>query len=52
MLSLILLIAGFICCVIAAFWYPSPNPRPHMGWLGVSLYLLSLILEGALHLAR
>jgi hypothetical protein len=50
MISLILLIAGFICCLIAAFWYPAPSPKPHFGWLGMSLYLLSLILEGARNL--
>jgi len=50
MISLILLVFAFVCCVVAAFWYPAPTPRPHFGWLGVAFYFLSLILEGAVHL--
>jgi hypothetical protein len=49
MIGLILLVFAFVCCTIAAFWYPGqpvPWSRPHLGWLGVALYFLSLILSG------
>jgi len=50
MLSIILLIAGAICCTIAAFWYPGAQSpiRPHLGWLGMALYLWSVVL-GSVH---
>lgn len=46
MLSLILLVAAFLCCLGAAFWYPGRCPayRVHLGWLGMALYFLSLLL--------
>jgi len=51
MISLILLIAACICCFIAAFWYaPTPPVRPHLGWLGMGFYTLSLILARAFRL--
>ena len=50
-ISSILLIAAFILTFIAAFWRGGPWPErgfpfPHPGWLGVSLWFLSLILGG------
>ena len=48
MLSLVMLIAAAICCTIAGFWYPGvPAPlRPHLGWIGVALYLWHLVFFG------
>lgn len=47
MLALILLIFAFVLAVIEAFrgWGP-PWSIPHLGWLAVALYLLTLILGG------
>jgi hypothetical protein len=49
-ISIILLVFSFVLCIICAFWYPgAPAPgwsRPHLGWLGMALYFLSLILSG------
>ena len=48
MLSLILLVFAFVLTLIASFWR-SPGPFawgfPHPGWLGLSLYFLSLLLR-------
>lgn len=46
MLPLILLIFAFVLAVIQAFraWSP-PWAIPHLGWLAVALYLLTLILH-------
>jgi hypothetical protein len=47
--SMILLVAAFLCCLGAAFWYPAGNPspyRPHLGWLGMAAYFLSLLVAG------
>lgn len=48
MLTLILLIFAFVFAVIEAFrgWTPQPWGLPHLGWLAVALYLLTLILQG------
>ncbi len=45
MLSIVLLVAAAICCTLSAFWYPCPpGPiKPHLGWIGVALYLWSLV---------
>lgn len=48
MISLILLIFGFVLAVVQAFRGASPPwPVPHLGWLAVALYFLSLILAAA-----
>jgi hypothetical protein len=48
-ISLILLVAAFLLTLGAAFWRGGPGPyiwnRPHIGWLGVSFYFLSLLLR-------
>lgn len=48
MLSLILLIFAFVLAVLAACrpWLSS-WPAPHLGWVAIALYLLTLILGGA-----
>jgi hypothetical protein len=46
MVSIILLVFGFVCCVVYAFWQPNPAPRANLFALGVAFYLLSLILSG------
>jgi hypothetical protein len=48
MLGLILLIFAFVLALIEAFqpWL-RPWARPHLGWLAIALYLLTLILAGA-----
>jgi len=44
MLSLIFLIAAFICALLAAFVFPNPQPtRPQLGWLAVALYFASVL---------
>jgi len=48
MISLILLVAAFILCLIEAFQpWVRPWARPHLGWLALALYFLSLILVQA-----
>lgn len=49
MLTLILLVFAFVCLVLAAFNVPTP-PRINLGWLGLSFWVLAVILEG--HLPR
>lgn len=44
MLNVVLLALAFVCCLVAAFWYPPPQPKPHLGWLGMAFYFLSLLL--------
>jgi len=47
MLVLILLIFAIVLCVVQAFRpWTQPFPIPHLGWLGIALYLLTLILGG------
>lgn len=48
MIELILLVLGFVLALIEALW-PSlqpPHARPHLGWLALAVFLLSLILRG------
>ena len=48
MLSLILLVFAFVLTLIAAFWQPgAAGWRTQLGWLGLSLYFLSLLLANA-----
>jgi hypothetical protein len=50
MFSTILLIAALVCALLAALWRPpAPTPPywPHLGWLAIALYLLSLVLAAA-----
>jgi hypothetical protein len=53
MVGLILLIAAFICAVLAALNVPSAPPNwPfsfNLGWLALALYLLSLVIGTAVH---
>lgn len=46
MLSLILLIFAFVLALIQAWFGRSTTPYtvPHLGWLAIALYLLTLIL--------
>ncbi len=50
-LPLILLVAAFLLTLGAAFspWYRQPGGPflwfPHIGWLGVSLWILSLLVR-------
>jgi hypothetical protein len=48
MIGLILLVAAFVLALIEAFRYwAKPWPAfPHLGWLAVALWFLSLILTG------
>jgi hypothetical protein len=50
MLSLVMLVAAAICSTIAGFWYPGAPPatplRPHLGWIGISLYLWHIVFFG------
>lgn len=48
MLALILLIFAFVLAVIQAWFGRSAQPYvvPHLGWLALALYLLTLILQG------
>lgn len=45
MLTSILMVFGFVCLVIAAFWQPAPA-RPQFGWLGMAFWCLALLLAG------
>jgi hypothetical protein len=47
-MQLALLIVALICCLIASVYPPqSPPVRVHLGWLGMALYFLTLILGHA-----
>jgi hypothetical protein len=50
-IPLILQICALICLVFAAFsLFQAPPNRPVWGWLGMALWLLSLMVSGiALH---
>ena len=48
MLGTILLVFAFVLVVLAAFNVPTP-PRVNLGWLGMALWCLSLLL-GAVRL--
>jgi hypothetical protein len=43
MTGLILLVFAFVVTIVEAFY--SSWPRPHLGWLGLALYFLSLLLH-------
>lgn len=47
MLPLILLIFAFVLSLLQAMrpWIQPAWPVPHLGWLAVALYLLTLILR-------
>lgn len=47
MLTLILLVFAFVCLLLAAFNVPA-TPRVSIGWLGMSFWVLSVILAGRL----
>lgn len=50
--GMILLVFAFVLTLIAAFWrggpWPGGFPFPHLGWLGLALYFLHLLLSGHL----
>lgn len=46
MLPMILLVFAFVLCLIQAVWF-GPWPKPHFGWLGLALWILSILLTGA-----
>jgi len=41
----ILMGLGMLCCVGAAIWRPSPEPRVHLGWLGMFFYALAFVVK-------
>jgi uncharacterized membrane protein len=45
MLNLILLVLGFVCFLIAAFWNPQPS-RVNLIAAGLAAWILSAILAG------
>ena len=47
MINLIILVFAFVLALIEALRWPWPQPWgvPHLGWLAVALYLLTLILR-------
>lgn len=55
MIGLILLVFAFVLSLVEAFrgWLQPPPQSwaiPHLGWLGLSLYFLSLLLgAGGIH---
>ncbi len=46
MLTLILMVFAFVLLLLAAFNIPSP-PRLNLGWLGMALWALAIILGDA-----
>ena len=46
MLTLILLVFAFVCLMLAGFNVPTP-PRINLGWIGMALWCLSIILGNA-----
>jgi hypothetical protein len=48
--TLIIQIIAVVCLIFAAFRLfqnqPPPNQRPEWGWLGMALWLFSLIVSG------
>lgn len=48
MLGMILLVFAFVLAVLEALRpWQRPFPLPHLGWLAIALYLLTVILGGA-----
>jgi len=45
MLNLILLTLAFVLCLVAGLWQAGSPYRPQLGWLGLALYFLSLMLR-------
>lgn len=48
MVQLILLVAAFVLLLLEAFtpyWWTATS-RPHLGWLGLALWALSILLAG------
>jgi len=45
MLNLILMVFAFVLLMLAAFNIPTP-PRLSLGWLGLALWCLAVILVG------
>jgi len=43
-LGQILLIAAFILTLLAGVGLTQPRPYVHLGWLGVSLWILTILL--------
>jgi hypothetical protein len=47
--TLILLVLAFVLALIQSFRpWTTPWPVPHLGWLSIALYLLTLILGAGL----
>jgi len=46
MVQLILIVVAFVLALIEAFtpWYFPNLTRPHLGWLALAFYFLSIIL--------
>jgi len=44
LLSFILLTLAFVLCLVAGLWQAGSPYRPQLGWLGLALYFLSLML--------
>ena len=45
MLGIILLVFAFVLLVVAAFGW-TPRPTVNLGWLGLALWVLSILLGG------
>ena len=46
MLTLVLMVFAFVLLLLAAFNVPSP-PRLNLGWLGMALWALAVVLSDA-----
>jgi hypothetical protein len=47
MVQLILLVLAFVLALVEAFtpyWWTAPT-RPHLGWLALAFYFLSIVLS-------
>lgn len=47
---LVLQILALVCLLCRTMgWFQAPPTRPHLGWAGLFLWLLSLMLTAQLH---
>lgn len=45
MLQMILLVFAFVLTIICAVWQNGWRVPPHLGWLGIALFILTFILR-------